>query len=130
VLGSFVVAAGTASLVAVIDDDAGVTESFRFLLEIAGFRVASYRSAAEFLASSGPAADCLIIDHHMPQMTGLELIARLNGTIARRKVMLITGSNTPDIRDRAAALGIAKVAEKPLADRELLDFVNACADHG
>jgi FixJ family two-component response regulator len=69
----------------------------------------------------------MIVDQHMPQMTGLELIARLNAESMRRYIMLITGSLSPAIAERAAALGVAKVLEKPPGDNELLDFVNACA---
>ena len=36
-------------LVAVVDDDDAVRDSLRFLLEIAGYAVATYGSATEFL---------------------------------------------------------------------------------
>jgi FixJ family two-component response regulator len=120
------VTTGRGGMVTVIDDDTAVLNSLRFLLEVAGHRVAAYSSPAEFLSSGQREADCMIIDQHMPQMTGLELVAQLEDSSMRRNIMLITGSSTPDIRNRAAALGIAKVVEKPSADDELLDFVNAC----
>jgi two-component system response regulator FixJ len=119
--------AESVGMVAIIDDDAAVLDSLRFLLEVSGHRVATYRSAAEYLAGANRNADCLIVDQHMPQMTGLELIARLDSGAMRRNIMLITGSLSPAIRERAAALGVAKVLEKPPGDNELLDFVNACA---
>lgn len=114
---------GSECSVAVIDDDAAVLDSLRFLLEIAGYRVVTYSSAAAFLAGDGPWPDCLILDHHMPQMTGLELVARLRADGVRLRIMLITGSSTPAIRARAAELGVAKVVEKPPAEGELMDFV-------
>ena len=40
---------GPTGLVAVVDDDDAVRDSLRFLLEIAGYSVASYGSAAQFL---------------------------------------------------------------------------------
>lgn len=108
---------------AVIDDDAAVLDSLRFLFEVAGHRVKTYSSAAEFLADSGPRPDCLIVDHHMPQMTGLELVARLREGGERARVMLITGSASPAIRERAAELGVDRVLEKPPAEDDLLDFL-------
>jgi len=111
--------------VAIVDDDAGVLDSLRFLLEVAGHNVAAYRSAEAFLASGDRVADCLIVDHHMPHMTGLELVAQLNNYVRTPNIMLITGSSTPAIRERAADLGVAKVVEKPLCGDDLLDFVNA-----
>jgi two-component system, LuxR family, response regulator FixJ len=111
--------------VAIVDDDAGVLDSLKFLLEVAGHRVATYRSAADFLAE-GVRPCCLIVDQHMPQMTGLELIAELNRQTGRHHILLITGSSSQAILDRAAALGVTKVVDKPPGDNVLLDFVNAC----
>jgi two-component system response regulator FixJ len=109
--------------VAVVDDDAAVLESLRFLLEVSGYRVATFGSAADFLADGGRDARYLIIDHHMPQMTGLDLIEQLVATPPKRHILLITGSCTPAIRARAATLGVAKVLEKPPAEDELLTFL-------
>jgi FixJ family two-component response regulator len=120
------VVADESGTVAIIDDDPAVLDSLRFLLEVSGHAVATYRSAAEFLAEGDRRAACMIVDQHMPQMSGLELIARLGGTAPRRNIMLITGSLSPAISERAAALGIALVLEKPPGSNEMLDFVNAC----
>ncbi len=111
--------------VAVIDDDAAVLDSLHFLLEVAGYRVKSYGSAAAFLADDGPRPDCLVLDHHMPQMTGLDLVERLRADGTTVRIMLITGSSSPAIRERAARLGVVKVLEKPPAEHDLLDFVAA-----
>lgn len=111
--------------VAVVDDDPGVLDSLRFLLEIGGYAVATYASAAAFLADRDVAPACLILDQHMPHMTGLELAARLRSEGASIPVLLITGSPSPAIVDRAAALGIEKVLEKPPSEDDLLRFVGA-----
>jgi two-component system response regulator FixJ len=111
--------------VAIVDDDAAVLDSLRFLLEVAGLRVATYRSGAAFLADARARPNCLILDQHMPDMTGLELVERLRADGEQLRVMLITGLNSPQLRGRAAALGVAKVLEKPPAEQELLEFVSA-----
>ena len=113
---------------AIIDDDAAVLDSLRFLLEVAGYHVATYPSALDFLADRGSRPPCLILDHHMPHMTGLELVARLRGEGEGMRIMLITGSSTPAIVSRAAALGVAKVIEKPPVEDELIAFVALSAD--
>ena len=110
---------------AIVDDDAAVLDSLRFLLEVAGHHVATYASAAAFLADRATRPGCLIIDHHMPQMTGLELIAQLRAAGEPARIMLITGSSSAAIRARAAELGVAKVVEKPPLEDELLEFVAA-----
>ncbi len=111
--------------VAIVDHDPAVLDSLRFLLEVVGHRVATYASAAAFLADRATKHACLILDHHMPQMTGLELAARLRTAGEAIPVLLITGSPSPAIVTRAAQLGIEKVLEMPLEEDDLLSFVNA-----
>jgi len=111
--------------VAIIDDDPAVLDSLRFLLEVAGHTVATYASAAAFQADSVTKHACLILDHHMPQMTGLELVARLRAAGTAIPVLLITGSPSPAIVARAEELGIGRVLEKPPSERDLLSFVDA-----
>lgn len=110
--------------VAVIDDDAAVLHSLRFLLEVAGYEVATFASAAAFLAHDRAWPDCVVLDCHMPQRTGLDIIERLLAERRGLRIMLMTGSATPAIRARAAALGIA-VVEKPPQEADLLAFVES-----
>jgi FixJ family two-component response regulator len=111
-------------MVAVVDDDDAVRESLRFLLEAAGFPVSVYASAAEFLNTANPdEIGCLVLDQHMPQQTGLQLVTRLRGDGTDLPIALITGSPSPDLIERAKHLGVQMVLEKPLADDVLLDFV-------
>jgi two-component system response regulator FixJ len=111
----------TQQSIAIVDDDGGVLDSLRFLLEVVGHSVETFGSAAEFLRANMKNLTCLILDHHMPHMTGLELaeILRVDGPAIR--ILLITGVASPAIFGRAAELGI-KVLEKPLVEEELLDF--------
>jgi len=111
--------------VAVVDDDPAVLDSLRFLLEAAGYRVATYSSAVTFLADRETPPACLILDQHMPQMTGLELAAELHAAGPVIRILLITALASPAVVARAAQLGIEKVLEKPLHEHDLLGFVNA-----
>ena len=109
--------------VAVVDDDQAVRNSLRFLLEVIGYTVQIFASAAEFLQANVRHFGCLILDHHMPNMTGLELAERLRAYGALIPILLITGSPSPTIIARAAGLGI-KVIDKPPSDEALIDFIN------
>ena len=82
--------------VAVVDDDHAVRESLRFLLEVIGYTVEIFASAAEFLQANVQHFACLILDHHMPNMTGLELAQRLRADGAVIPILLITGSSLAD----------------------------------
>jgi two-component system response regulator FixJ len=122
-------------VVAIVDDDPAVLDSLKFLLEVVGYRVATHASAEAFLdgrASWGHADGgragwpaCLIADHYMPRMTGLDLAERLRDDGVDIPILLITGSPSPAIVSRAAQLGVVRVLEKPPEEHDLLSFVNS-----
>ena len=107
--------------VAIVDDDEAVRDSLRFLLEVAGHSVASFASGADLLADPRHFA-CLIVDQHMPQMTGLDLVARLRNAGETMPILLITGSLSAAILAQAAELGVTQVLEKPAGDEVMLEF--------
>jgi FixJ family two-component response regulator len=76
--------------VAVVDDDEAVRHSLRLLFEVIGHKVESFASAAEFLKAELGELICLIVDHHMPGITGLELAERLRAEGSPVPIMLIT----------------------------------------
>jgi two-component system, LuxR family, response regulator FixJ len=117
---------GRRRLVGVVDDDAAVRDSLRFLLEAAGFSVVTFASAEQFLAATDPdGVDCLLLDHHMPQVTGLEMLRRLRRAGWGLPVALMTGSPSTQLMRRALELGAVVVLEKPLTDQALFQFVGA-----
>lgn len=121
---------GHRPMVVVVDDDEAVRESLRFLLDIAGYDVLTFNSAQAYLDRSdrGPAT-CMVLDQHMPNTTGLELLTLLRQSGTGLPTALITGSPSPDLVRQATALGAARVLEKPLADDALLSFVACAASH-
>ncbi|HEX3984923.1 MAG TPA: response regulator [Acidisoma sp.] len=116
-------AKATTPEIAVVDDDTAVLESYQFMLELAGFRVAAFTSALAYLEAPTGGHRCMILDQHMPLMTGLELAQKLREQERAIPIMLVTAAPTAAIRARAAELGIAKVLEKPPDEDELLQFV-------
>jgi two-component system response regulator FixJ len=115
--------------VAVVDDDEAVLDSFRFVLELAGFSVTTYASAAAYMADIPAQARCLIVDYHMPVTTGLDLVASLRAKGIATPVLLVTSASSDDIVRRAGALGIDRVLDKPPTEDQLLGFVQACSGH-
>ena len=112
------------AVIGIVDDDHAVRESLRFLLEIAGHAVETFASAAEFLEANVYEFACLILDHHMPHMTGLELVKTLRADGSAIPILLMTGMPSPNIYTQAAELDIHTVLEKPLDEKDLLDFLN------
>ena len=108
--------------VAIIDDDLAVLDSLKFMLETIGYSVVAYQSAAEFLDDHRSLPACLILDHHMPHLTGLDLADRLRSDGNGIPILLITGALSANIAARAERLGI-EVMEKPTDEGRLLRFV-------
>ncbi len=109
--------------VAIVDDDHGVRASLQLLLAVIGHKAEAFASAAEFLPAKLETFVCLILDQHMPHMTGLDLAAQLRGAGHAVPILLVTGSPSPALIARAAELGIDRVVEKPPDEGELLAFL-------
>ncbi len=63
--------------IAVVDDDASVRKALARLLSASAFDIETYGSAREFLKSlKAGAPDCLVVDLHMPELTGFDLQRR------------------------------------------------------
>jgi two-component system response regulator FixJ len=113
--------------VAIVDDDPGVLDSLKFLLEAEGFSVDIFPSADAFLRQFQGGHErysCLIVDHHMPDVTGLDLVNRLRADGHSISAMLITAALTPAISRTAAEIGVEKVLAKPVPDDELVAFAS------
>jgi FixJ family two-component response regulator len=117
-------------LVAIVDDDYAVRDSLQFLLEIVGHPVETFASAAEFLRAEKQRIACLILDHHMPEMTGLELAERMRADGAGIPILLVTALPSPTIVTRAAEVGVNRVLEKPATEEDVLDFIDAATKSG
>ena len=119
---------GHRPVVAVVDNDAAVRDSLKFLLEIAGYDVAIFASACAFLQTgAGQPPDCLLVDQHMPNLTGLELLRRLRDAGRSLPVALMTGSPSAELTRQALELGVTAVLEKPVADDVLFRFLDRSA---
>jgi two-component system response regulator FixJ len=97
-----------------VDDDPGIRASLKFSLELEGFAVEAFASG-EALAHlpDFPDASCLVLDHRLPGMDGLTLLALLRRRGVTQPAVLITGLGSRAIRERAAEAGVM-VIEKPL----------------
>ena len=105
----------------VVDDDADVLGSLRFLLETDGFNVRTFRSGAALLnAVRSTGVDCFVLDYKMPDMNGLDLAGRLRNRDIAAPVILITGYPDENISVRAEAAGVRHVLLKPLLDESLV----------
>jgi two-component system, LuxR family, response regulator FixJ len=113
-------------LVHVIDDDEAARQSLEFLLDCAGYRVRSYASAVGFLdALPQLEPGCIVTDVRMPEISGIELIDRLNRMGIEQPVIVITGHADVPMAIEAMKQGVADFIEKPFSDDAILGAVRS-----
>jgi FixJ family two-component response regulator len=111
--------------VAIVDDDASVRIALGRLLAASAFNIETFGSAREFLISIRKLAfDCLVVDLHMPDITGLELQHLLQRAGVKLPTVVITAYNEPGIRERCQQAGAAAFLLKPLSGETLVRTIN------
>lgn len=106
-------------VVCVIDDDVPVLKAVSRLLTALGYTVRSFTSAHQFLERSSEndaELGCLVVDVHMPGMSGLELQEELARAERDLPVVFVTGGADETLRQRAFANGALEFLEKPFTD--------------
>ena len=118
------------SLVSVVENDQFFRESMRRLMRSLGYSVATFPSAADFLASACLVETaCLVADVHMPAMTGLELYKHLTGAGYAIPTIIVTAYPDEDVRARALNEGVVRCLRKPL-DQDLSRCVRRALHSG
>jgi FixJ family two-component response regulator len=114
----------TPRTIGIIEDDSSVRRALCRLVRSAGLKAEAFASAEEFLqGGGGPALTCLIIDVHLPGMSGLDLQEKLKAEGRAVPVLVITAYGDEQVRQRALAAGAIAVLDKPFADRAVLEAV-------
>jgi two-component system response regulator FixJ len=108
-----------APLILLVEDDLSVREALTFALKIEGFAVEVHDRAESLLEHLEPlSAACLVLDHHLPGLSGAEALVELRRRGLSCPAILITTQPKPPVRNAAAKLG-ALILEKPLLGGEL-----------
>jgi two-component system response regulator FixJ len=117
--------------ICVIDDDDAMRDSLSFLLDSAELSADTYESAITFLqALPGLDPACIITDVRMPEMSGTDLLRRLNDMGRAIPVIVITGHGDISLAVEAMKLGAADFLEKPFADEVFIGAVRAALERG
>ncbi|MEW5833834.1 MAG: ATP-binding protein [Pseudomonadota bacterium] len=119
----------------VVDDNEANRQVITRLLERAGHVVATARSGTEVMARlrRGEAFDLLLLDVHMPDMTGLDVLSALAATspaLPRRqpRVVMLSADADTEVVQRALAMGASSYLTKPIAVDQLLAAVGGAAE--
>jgi len=121
---------GKPPIVAVVDDEEDVRHSLQRLLRAAGFEVLAYASGGEFLRHvTDLSPDCVVLDLHMPRLTGLDVQAVLRERGLAVPVLILTGNETPETRAAALVSGVDGYLTKPVDDDVLIGAIVAAMHH-
>jgi len=111
-----------------VDDEPFVRKAIKRVLESAGMRVRSVGTAGEAEQVAREASfDVAVIDRHIGDDDGLELIEHFAIRYPKLRLILLSGSLTPSVEERAYALGAARCLSKTTPPRQLIAEVFAFA---
>lgn len=108
----------------VVDDDEDIRSSLSRALRKRGYEVETFASAKAFLAGyDGTGAGCLILDHGMPEITGLELQKQLIALNYPIPIIFITGHGGVPESVQAIKNGAVDFLEKPFRQSVLIERI-------
>ncbi len=113
---------GRGQRVLVVDDEPGVLQMNRHVLEHLGYRVRACTSSAEALRvfkRTPHAWDAVVTDQTMPRLTGIALANHILAQRPELPVIIATGYSEDLDADRARALGLRGFLQKPYS-RQIL----------
>ncbi|HEX9702058.1 MAG TPA: response regulator [Rhodospirillales bacterium] len=117
---------GPEPTVFVVDDDAAVRDSLRWLVSSVQLPVKTFETADAFLAELTPRAfGCVLIDVRMPGMSGLQLQEVLKERAADLAVIIITAHADVPMAIRAMKAGAVEFIEKPFNDQHVIELISA-----
>jgi len=115
-------------LILVVDDQEHMCWVLRKVLSEAGYTVQTARSGKEALqVCADGEVTAAIIDYRLPDMNGIELLQRANGTGRLMAGILITSYGSPKLRKEALAAGFLAYFDKPLSHKKLLECLDGVA---
>lgn len=111
-------------MIYIIDDDQFVRRGFEILFKSTAMESVSYKSAEEFLEKGHAGInDIIILDMHMPGMTGCELLDYFYKHKMFIPVIIITAYDEPASRECAKNYGALAYLRKPVDSEALIDLI-------
>jgi len=108
----------------IIDDDRGMRQAIKDLVESVGLRAEAFANGQEFLSrqlTGDPG--CLVLDVRLRQMSGLDFQRRLAEMGVQIPIIFITAHGDIPMSVRALKSGAVEFLTKPFRDQDLLDAI-------
>lgn len=116
-------------VVRIVDDDAGVRDSYRFLVETDGWIVKTFTDAEDFIQNNDASVPgCAVLDVRMPGLNGLELQDYLSKLSSHLPIIFISAHANVEMVVRAMQHGALDFLPKPVDDAKLLVAIEKAVD--
>ena len=115
-----------AGVVAVVEDDPGMRKSIERLLRASGYGTEIFTSAEDFVECGSESAFALVLDIHLPGMSGIELRRRMIAAGSLLPVIFITAFDDATLRVEALASGCIDYLYKPFESHHLIEALEKC----
>ena len=115
-------------IVHIVDDEEPIRKSLAFMLTIEGFAVRLHESATAFLSAAPSMRNSVLITAlRMPDMSGVDLLRKLNDLPAAIPSIVITGHGDVPMAVEAMKAGALDFIEKPFEDEVLISAIKRAA---
>src|ERR1051326_3856109 len=118
--------------VLIVDDERGIRETLRAVLEDEGFETETAASGEECLKTfERRGFGCVLLDVWLPGIDGVETLVRMRDAGSDAAVVMISGHGNIETAVRATKLGAFDFIEKPLSiEKTVLTVRNALRQRG
>ena len=113
-------------VVGVVEDDPGMRKSIARLLRASGYGTTTFASAEDFIQSGSENVFALVLDIHLPGMSGIELRRRMLTSGSLLPVIFITAFDDATLRMEALAIGCIDYLYKPFESHRLIEALERC----
>jgi FixJ family two-component response regulator len=119
------------SFIAIVDDDSSVLRALQRLLSTQSWHSKIFRSGSQFLTSlDSELPECLILDLHMPEMSGLEVQNILVSRGIDIPTIIITSNSDAAMRERCISAGAIAYLSKPVRREDLFAAIDTARAAG
>jgi FixJ family two-component response regulator len=113
-------------MIFIIDNDRNVLRGFQILLKSADLECCVFDNVEEFLCNwNRNEADMLILDIHMPEIDGNDLLDYLGKRNLHIPVIVITAYDQPESRFCSKSFGVLAYLTKPVDSEILLELIKS-----
>ena len=114
----------------VVDGDPAVRDSLTTLLDLNGYSVAAYATAAAYLEAEVDLDQrsrdrWVVCEAELPDGSGIDLFGKVRAADSDTAFILLVSRRDPSVIESARAAGIDRIYSKPLVHRRLIEAIGA-----